>query len=73
VSEKEWTAKLASGEIISVLMFACRYLGEDHAGHGGARLLTLRKAEGGLEERQERIGTLFLTIPKISLDNCSNN
>jgi hypothetical protein len=46
MSEKKWTAKHASGEIISVLMFACRYLGEDHAGHGGARLLTLRKAEG---------------------------
>jgi hypothetical protein len=73
MSEEEWTAKHERGEIISVLMFACRYLGEDHEGHGGARFLTLRRVEGAAEERWERIGTLFLIIPKVSLDRCSNN
>jgi hypothetical protein len=71
MGEEEWTAKHRSGEIISVLLFACRYLGEDHLGHGGARFLTLRRVEGEVEERWERIGTLFLTIPKISLDKGS--
>lgn len=73
MSEDEWTAKHASGEVISVLMFACRYLAEDHSGHGGARFLTLRRAEGAEEDTWERIGTLFLTIPKVSLDKCSGN
>jgi hypothetical protein len=73
MSEQEWTEKHASGEIISVLMFACRYLAEENAGHGGARFLTLRRVEGAEEETWERIGTLFLTIPKVSLDKCLDN
>ncbi|KAK3301875.1 heterokaryon incompatibility protein-domain-containing protein [Chaetomium strumarium] len=73
MSEQEWTAKHASGEIISVLMFAGRYLAEENTGHGGARFLTLRRVEGAEEETWERVGTLFLTIPKVSLDKCADN
>lgn len=76
MGEKEWTAKHESGEIVSVLMFACRYLGDEHEGHGGARFLTLRRVgegAGAAEERWERIGTLFLTIPKGFLDECGDN
>ncbi len=73
MSEEEWTAKHESGEVVSVLMFACRYLAKEHQGHGGARFLTLRRVKGAEEERWERIGTLFLVIPKVSLDKCSND
>ncbi|KAH7303394.1 heterokaryon incompatibility protein-domain-containing protein [Stachybotrys elegans] len=73
MKEDEWTAKHEAREIVSVLMFACRYPGREHVGHGGARFLTLRRVEGVEEECWERIGTLFLTIPKGSLDRCSGN
>ncbi|KAL2139402.1 hypothetical protein VTI28DRAFT_5251 [Corynascus sepedonium] len=73
MSEEEWTAKHLTGELVSVLMFACRYPAQENQGHGGARFLTLRRVQGAQEERWERVGTLFLIIPKISLDKCSDN
>jgi hypothetical protein len=73
MSEEEWTAKHLSGEIVSVLMFAFRHLAKEHLGHGSARFLTLRRVEGAEEERWERIGTLFLIIPKDSLNRCSGS
>lgn len=73
MSEEEWTAKHRTGELVSVLIFACRYPGQENQGHGGARFLTLRRVQGAQEERWERVGTLFLIIPRISLDKCSDN
>ncbi|KAF1851243.1 HET-domain-containing protein [Cucurbitaria berberidis CBS 394.84] len=55
----QWTAKHTSGELISVLIFAGKYLDSEH---GTARYLTLRKV-ASTPERWERIGTLYLIIP----------
>ncbi|KAK3898421.1 heterokaryon incompatibility protein [Staphylotrichum tortipilum] len=73
MNEEEWTRGHERGELVSVLMFAGRYVGEEHEGHGGARFLTLRRVEGGVggEERWERIGVVFLTLDKLSLDKCA--
>jgi hypothetical protein len=57
VTGQEWTAKHISGELVSVLMFAGKYLENEH---GTARFLTLRRSGPG---RWERVGTLYLTIP----------
>lgn len=66
-SEREWTAKHISGELVSILMFAGRYLESEH---GTARYLTLRRVTSTLD-RWERVGTLYLIIP--FLGKCPNN
>ncbi|OAL46450.1 HET-domain-containing protein [Pyrenochaeta sp. DS3sAY3a] len=63
---EEWTRLHASGEVISVLMFAGRYV---HVEHGTARFLTLRRVQS-VPERWERIGTLYLILP--FLGKCQN-
>ncbi|KAK5995188.1 hypothetical protein PT974_03585 [Cladobotryum mycophilum] len=71
VTEKAWTEKHDSGEFISVLLFASQV---PTIGHGRARFLTLRRVEStSFEARWERIGTLQLTIPKGTLDECMTN
>jgi hypothetical protein len=67
MTEKEWTEKHESGEIISVLIFAGKYLDNEH---GSARFLTLRRVESA-SRRWERIGMLTLVIPFLA--NCLNN
>jgi hypothetical protein len=47
MTEKEWTEKHESGEIVSVLIFAGKYLDNEH---GSARFLTLRRVESELGE-----------------------
>lgn len=59
MTEEEWTQKHESGELISVLMFAGKYIDNEH---GSARFLTLRRV-GYASGRWERIGMLTLTIP----------
>ncbi|KAJ4364423.1 hypothetical protein N0V83_009017 [Neocucurbitaria cava] len=59
MTEEEWTVKHISGEIISVLLFAGKYLDNDH---GTARYLTLRRVSSS-PERWERVGTLYLIVP----------
>lgn len=66
-TEHEWTAKHISGEFVSVLMFAGKYLESEH---GTARFLTLRRVISALD-RWERVGTLYLIIP--FLGKCPNN
>lgn len=60
MTEREWTAKHVSGELVSVLMFAGEYLKNEH---GTARFLTLRRVPLSRPERWERVGMLYLTIP----------
>ncbi|OCT54140.1 hypothetical protein CLCR_00161 [Cladophialophora carrionii] len=60
MTEREWTAKHVSGELVSVLMFAGQYLVNEH---GTARFLTLRRVPLSMPERWERVGTLYLVIP----------
>ena len=67
ITESEWTANHVSGELISVLLFAGKYLENEH---GTARFLTLRKVST-TPELWERVGTLYLTIP--FLKDCANN
>jgi hypothetical protein len=67
MTEEEWAQKHESGELISVLMFAGKYLDNEH---GSARFLTLRRV-GYASGRWERIGMLTLTIPFLA--NCLNN
>jgi hypothetical protein len=67
MTEKEWTEKHESGEIVSVLIFAGKYLDNEH---GSARFLTLQRVESA-SRRWERIGMLTLTIPFLA--NCLNN
>jgi hypothetical protein len=67
MTENEWTDKHHSGELVSVLMFAGKYLDNEH---GTARFLTLRRVMS-TRERWERIGTLQLIIPFLA--NCPNN
>jgi hypothetical protein len=69
MTEKEWTDKHASKELISVLMFASK---DPSSEHGRARFLTLRKAIPAAEH-WERIGVLSLLIPQVSLVKCSTN
>ncbi|CAO2653512.1 Nn.00g029230.m01.CDS01 [Neocucurbitaria sp. VM-36] len=59
ITEREWTDKHRSGELISVLIFAGKYLNNDH---GSARYLTLRRVSTN-PERWERVGTLYLLVP----------
>ena len=66
-TEHEWTAKHISGELVSVLMFAGKYLENEH---GSARFLTLRRVTSA-PDRWERVGTLYLIIP--FLGKCPNN
>jgi hypothetical protein len=69
MTQYDWTAKHISGELISVLMFAGKFL---HNEHGTARFLTLKKvsSSGSGPEYWERVGTLYLTIP--FNDKCSS-
>jgi hypothetical protein len=67
MTEREWTAKHVSGELVSVLMLAGKNLENEH---GVARLLTLRRVPLSSPERWERVGTLYLTIP--FNDRCSD-
>jgi hypothetical protein len=67
MTENEWTDKHISGELVSVLMFAGKYLENEH---GTARFLTLRRLMS-TPERWERIGTLYLIIPFLA--KCPNN
>jgi hypothetical protein len=67
MTEYEWTAKHISGELVSVLMFAGKYLENEH---GSARFLTLRRVISA-PDRWERVGTLYLIIP--FLGKCPNN
>ena len=66
-TESEWTAKHISGELVSVLMFAGKYLENEH---GTARFVTLRRVMSA-PDRWERVGTLYLIIP--FLGKCPNN
>lgn len=59
MSPQQWTAKHASGELISVLLFTGRYIEVEH---GTARFMTLRKVSSN-PPRWERVGTLYLIIP----------
>jgi hypothetical protein len=59
MTPQEWTAKHATGELVSVLIFAGRYHDNEH---GSARFMTLRKVSYA-PERWERVGTLYLIIP----------
>ncbi|KAK1829289.1 heterokaryon incompatibility protein-domain-containing protein, partial [Podospora conica] len=72
MTEREWQDKHFSGELVSVLMFASRYPGEENSGHGTAKFLTVRKAPGvlGRWRRWERVGSLSMIIPKVTLDKC---
>jgi hypothetical protein len=56
---QQWTDQHVSGDLVSVLMFAGRYWGNEH---GTARFLTLRRVRSS-PERWERVGTLYLIIP----------
>ena len=59
MTAREWTEKHVVGEFVSVLMFAGRYLDNEH---GTARFLTLRRAQVS-PERWERVGALYTIIP----------
>jgi hypothetical protein len=61
--------KHASGELISVLMFASKETSSEHA---RARFLTLRRV-ATMAVRWERIGILSLIIPEVSLFKCTTN
>jgi hypothetical protein len=69
MTEDEWTEKHASGELISVLMFASKETSSEHA---RARFLTLRRV-ATMAVRRERIGILSLIIPEVSLSKCTTN
>ncbi|KAF8847310.1 HET-domain-containing protein [Acephala macrosclerotiorum] len=69
MTEDEWTKKHASGELISVLMFASQEISTEHA---RARFLTLRRV-AAMAVRWERVGILSLTIPEVSLSKCTTN
>lgn len=60
MTEEEWTDKHISGELVSVLIFAGKYLDNEH---GSARFLTVRRVRDSTPERWERVGALGLTIP----------
>jgi len=68
MSPQEWTSKHASGELVSVLMFAGKYHDNEH---GSARFLTLRKVSTA-PERWERVGTLYLILPFLLSLHSSN-
>ncbi|KAL6401220.1 hypothetical protein AUP68_16949 [Ilyonectria robusta] len=71
MTEEQWTEQHASGELISVLMFAGKF---PSVGHGRARFLTLRKVESPVAEpRWERVGTVQLVIPNGDLSRCMTN
>jgi len=67
MTEHEWTAKHISGEFITILMFAGKYINIEH---GSARFLTLKRVISA-PERWERVGTLYLILP--FLGKCPNN
>lgn len=67
MTEKEWTEKHYSGELISVLLFAGKYLDNEH---GSARFLTLRKVANA-PGFWERVGMLSLIIPFLA--ECPDN
>lgn len=69
MTEDEWTNKHASGELISVLMFASKEISTEHA---RARFLTLRRV-AAMAVRWERIGILSLIIPEVSVSKCTTN
>lgn len=58
MTEREWTIKHASRELISVLIFAGKFFDNEH---GTARFLTLRKIDGS--DRWMRVGVLYLILP----------
>ncbi|KAK0664608.1 heterokaryon incompatibility protein-domain-containing protein [Cercophora samala] len=72
MTEEEWTKKHTDGELVSVLMYATRWNPEESSGHGGAHFMTLRKVRDfrGGASIWERVGVLYLVIPKVSLDKC---
>ncbi|KAK4675252.1 hypothetical protein QC764_512570 [Podospora pseudoanserina] len=72
MTEEEWTKKHFDGELVSVLMYATRWNPEEQSGHGGAHFMTLRKVRSfrGRTSIWERVGVLYLVIPKVSLDKC---
>jgi hypothetical protein len=59
MTEQQWTAKHASGELISVLVFMGRFIANEH---GAARFLTLRKVPHASPTVWERVGMLSLTL-----------
>ncbi|KAK4171832.1 putative HET domain-containing protein [Triangularia setosa] len=72
MTEEQWSKKHFTGELVSVLMYATRWNPEENEGHGGAHFMTLRKVR---EFRPgvccwERVGVVYLIIPKESLDKC---
>lgn len=72
MTEEQWTEDHYNGNLISVLMFAMRWDPEKERGHGGAHFMTLRKVRDLTVGAScwERIGVVYLVIPKESLDEC---
>jgi hypothetical protein len=67
ITQQEWTARHVSGDFISVLVFAGRFLDVEH---GAARFLTLRRLPQSSPTVWERVGMLSLTLPFLA--KCRN-
>ncbi|KAK5663860.1 hypothetical protein OQA88_64 [Cercophora sp. LCS_1] len=70
MTEEQWTEQHLTGELMSVLLWATRWVDKEQSGHGGAHFMTLRKVRDFSPGVTcwERVGVVFLVIPNWALD-----